>query len=91
MERFALRAVWILLLLLGQTIQDHLITSGAVTQFCVDSGDGGAADRNLAADHFVGVSFSQQSRDLEPLGEGSHLLDRKQIAEKGVAFFSIFQ
>ena len=77
--------------LLGQSIQDHLVSARAISKLGIDPGDGGAADGNLASDHLVSAAIVQQAGNLKALGEGGYLLNCEQVTEKSVALLGILQ
>ena len=55
------------------------------------AGDGGIADRELLANHFVSMFIVEEFGNLKPLSKGGQFLHGEQITEKVVAFIQVLQ
>ena len=70
-----------------ETLQHHAVAAGAVAQFSVDPGDGGAAGGNLSPNGLVGFAIgrcrSEPVRSGRPLRPGLHPACRYNPSPQG--------
>src|SRR6266849_3415519 len=74
-----------------QAGEDEAVAVGAILEEAADAADRGTAGADALFDLFVGPPGEQQTRDLQPLGQGLHLSDGAHVFEEPVALLNGLQ